>query len=67
MFSLGVLSCKVLKVCGVFTCTNILHGCILRIYFDNKGDNVTLTLYNVTLTPQKPCQHNNNFDPLYFQ
>ena len=27
-----------------------------RIYFDNAGDNVTLPLYNVTLTPQKSCQ-----------
>ena len=24
------------------------------IYFDNANDNVTLTLYNVTLTSQKP-------------
>ena len=31
------------------------HGCTSRIYFDNAGDNVTLTLYNVTLTSQKPC------------
>ena len=30
------------------------HGCSSRIYFDNAGDNVTLTLYNVTLTSQKP-------------
>ena len=30
------------------------HGCTSRIYFDNVGDNVTLTLYSVTLTPQKP-------------
>ena len=30
------------------------HGCTSRIYFDNAGDNVTLTLYNVTLTSQKP-------------
>ena len=30
-------------------------GCTPRIYFDN----VTLTLYNVTLTSLKPCQHNN--------
>ena len=35
------------------------HGCTSRIYFDNAGDNVTLTLYNVTLMSQKPCQHNN--------
>ena len=28
------------------------HGCTWRIYFDNAGDNVTLTLYNVTLTSQ---------------
>ena len=33
-------------------------GCTSRIYFDN----VTLTLYNVTLTSQKPCQHNNKCD-----
>ena len=31
------------------------HGCTSRIYFDNAGDNVTLTLYNVTLTSQKLC------------
>ena len=31
------------------------HGCTSRIYFDNAGENVTLTLYNVTLTSQKPC------------
>ena len=30
------------------------HGCAPRIYFDNAGDNVTLTLYNVSLTSQKP-------------
>ena len=28
------------------------HGCTSRIYFDNAGDNVALTLYNVTLTSQ---------------
>ena len=31
------------------------HGCTLRIYFDNAGDNVMLTLYNVMLKSQKPC------------
>ena len=31
------------------------HGCTLRIDFDNTGDNVTLALYNVTQTSQKPC------------
>ena len=40
-----------------------LHGikprCTSRIYFDNKGDNMRLTLYNVTLMPQIPCKHNN--------
>ena len=30
------------------------HGCTSRIYFDN----VTLTLHNMKLTSQKPCQHN---------
>ena len=30
------------------------HG-TSRIYFDNASDNVTLTLYIVTLTSQKPC------------
>ena len=30
------------------------HGCTSRIYFDNAGDNVTMTLYNVTLTSHKP-------------
>ena len=38
------------------------HGCTSRIYFDNAGDNVTLTLYNVTLTSQKTCKHNNKCD-----
>ena len=38
------------------------HGCTLRIYIDNAGDNVTLMLYNVTLTSQKPCKHNNKCD-----
>ena len=28
------------------------HRCTSKIYFDNSGDNVTLTLYNVTLTSQ---------------
>ena len=32
------------------------HGCTSRIYLNNAGDNVTLTLYNVTLTSQKPCK-----------
>ena len=31
------------------------QGCTSRIYFDNVGDNVTLTLYNVMLATQKPC------------
>ena len=31
------------------------HGCTLRIYFDNAGDNIKLTLYNATLTSRKPC------------
>ena len=31
------------------------HGCTSRIYFDNVDDNVTLTLYNVTLASHKPC------------
>ena len=31
------------------------HGCTMRIYFDNTGENVMLTWYNVTLTSQKPC------------
>ena len=38
------------------------HGCTSRIYFDNVGDNMTLTLYNVTLTSRKPCLHNNKCD-----
>ena len=33
--------------------------CTSRIYFDDVADNVTMTLHNVTLTSQKPCQHNN--------
>ena len=31
------------------------HGCTSRIYFDNTGD-------NVTLTSQKPCKHNYKCD-----
>ena len=31
------------------------QGCTTRIYFNNAGDNMTLTLYNVTLTSRKPC------------
>ena len=31
------------------------HECTSRIYFDNTGDSMTLSLYNVTLTSQKPC------------
>ena len=38
------------------------NGCTSKIYFDNAGDNVTLTLYNATLTLQKPCLHNNKCD-----
>ena len=38
------------------------HGCTSSIYFDNAGDNVTLTLHNITLTSQKPCLHNNRCD-----
>ena len=38
------------------------HGCTSRIYFDNADDNMKLTLYNVTLTPRKPCEHNNKCD-----
>ena len=38
------------------------HGCTARVYFDNAGDNMTLTLYNVTLTSRKPCFHNNKCD-----
>ena len=33
-------------------------GCTSRLYFEN----VTLTLHNVTLASQKPCQHNNKCD-----
>ena len=38
------------------------HGCTSRIYFDNAGNNMTLTLYNVTLTSRKPCLHSNKCD-----
>ena len=38
------------------------HGCTSSIYFDNAGDNVPLTLYNVTLTSQALCLHNNRCD-----
>ena len=31
------------------------HGCTSRIYFDNAGGNMTLTLYNVTLVSWKSC------------
>ena len=31
------------------------HGCTMRIYFDNTGDNMMLTFYNATLTSQTPC------------
>ena len=36
----------------------IIPGCTSRISFDN----VTLTLHNVTLTSQKPYEHNNKCD-----
>ena len=38
------------------------HGCTSRFYFDNADGNMKLTLYNVTLTSQKPCYHNNKCD-----
>ena len=38
------------------------QGCSSMIYFDNAGDNVALTLYNVMLTSQKSCLHNNKCD-----
>ena len=38
------------------------HECTSRIFFDNAGENVTLTLYNVTLASQKPYLHNNKCD-----
>ena len=31
------------------------HECTSSIYFDNAVDNVTLMLYDVALTSQKPC------------
>ena len=31
------------------------HGCTSRIFFDNRGDNMTLTLYNMTVMSKKPC------------
>ena len=31
------------------------HRCTSKIYFDNAGDNVTLTFYNMMLMSQKPC------------
>ena len=37
-------------------------GCTSRIFFDNTGDNVTLTLYYVALTSYNPCYHNNKSD-----
>ena len=38
------------------------HGYTSRIYFNNAGDKVTLTLYTVTPTSQKPCLRNNKCD-----
>ena len=38
------------------------HGCTSWIYFDNVGDNMKLTLYNMMLMSQKPCKHNNKCD-----
>ena len=38
------------------------HGCTSRIFLDNARNNVTQTLYNVTLMSQKPCKHNNKCD-----
>ena len=38
------------------------HGCTSRTYFENAGDNVALTLYNVTLMSQILCSHNNKCD-----
>ena len=38
------------------------QGCTSRIYFENAGDNKTLTLYNVTRTSQKPCWRNKECD-----
>ena len=32
------------------------------LYFNNAGDKMTLTLYNVTLASEKRCSHNNKFD-----
>ena len=31
------------------------HRCTLKNFFNNGGDSLTLTLYNVTLMSQKPC------------
>ena len=33
-------------------------GCTSRIYFDNAGDNVTLTLYDVALTSKNMLTQN---------
>ena len=37
-------------------------GCTSRIYFDNTGDNVTLTLYNAKLASYNPRYDNNKCD-----
>ena len=38
------------------------HECTSMIYFEKAGDNVTLTLYYMTLTTQKLCLHINKCD-----
>ena len=51
MISIRAASANSVEFCGSDL------GCTSRIYFDN----LTLTLHNVTLTSQKPCQHDDKF------
>ena len=37
-------------------------GCTSRIYFENRDENVRLTLHNATLISKKTCQYNNKCD-----
>ena len=58
-YSLGVIHCILMTIrtalANSVKSVESDHGCTSRIYFYNADDNVTLTLFNVTLTSQKPC------------
>ena len=49
MYPIGTVSANSTKFC------QIRPRMYIEIYFDNAGDNVTMTLYKVTLTSQKTC------------